>query len=155
MSIFTTAKEKDVFDSLNRELIETVIGQFVYYYQIDISNVKESIYNETISKTFFKPVKVFCLVDFIRPVSSAQPVGIDITYQIEVHFLRNILEDLQCNITEGSFFKFGEIYYEIDRVIQPKLIEGQPTTKWDVIALATSTRYTTLNISPTEEYHSY
>ena len=63
--LFIGQPERDLVKQINDELIESVIGQSIIYYPIDIERTNyHDLYGEAVTKTFLPPVRVYALVEF-------------------------------------------------------------------------------------------
>jgi len=126
--LFTGKKERDLVKQVNDELIERVIGQTVIYYPIDIEHTQfHDLYGEALRKSFLPPVRVYALVEFDGIMTEYNPsVGLDKTSSITVHFhKRRLTEDQDLYVREGDFLLYGDIYYEIVTLSEPKQLFGQ------------------------------
>jgi hypothetical protein len=126
--LFLGEKERNLVKQVNDELIERVIGQQVVYYSIDTEFTNyHSLYGEAIQKTFLPPVRVYALVEFdgIQTKFSTN-IGLDKEASITVHFhKRRLTEDQNLFVREGDFVLYGDIYYEILTLAEPKQLFGQ------------------------------
>ena len=126
--MFFGKKERDLVKQVNDEIIERVVGQQVLYFPIDAERTNfHSIYGEAIEKTFLPPVRVYALVEYQGVETTfTSNLGVDKTTKITIHFhKRRLTEDQDLFVREGDFAKYGNIYYEIVKLIEPKLIFGQ------------------------------
>ena len=125
--LFTGQKEKDLVKQVNDELIERVIGQVILYYPISLERTNfHSVYGEAIKKSFLPPVRVYALVDGPETETKTGKYGIDKTPKITVHFhKRRLNDDQDLYVREGDFILYGEDYYEIATLSQPKQLFGQ------------------------------
>ena len=126
--LFTGKKERDLVKQVNDELIERVIGQTVVYYPIDQNTTNfHPIYGEAIRKNFLPPVRVHALVEFDGITTKFEDsIGLDKESSITVHFhKRRLTEDQDLFVREGDFVLYGNIYYEIVTLSEPKQLYGQ------------------------------
>ena len=125
--LFLGKKERDLVKQVNDELIEKVIGQQILYYPIDMQTTNfHDLYGEAIEKTFLDPVKIHAMVKYESEQTSATPLGVDRVERISVLFhKRRLTEDQDLFVREGDFVLFGEIYYEILSLAEPKWLFGQ------------------------------
>ena len=135
--LFLGKKERDLVKQVNDELIERVIGQQIVYYPIDIGHTNyHSLYGEAIEKTFLPPVRVYALVEFegIQTKYSAN-IGLDKDISLVVHFhKRRLTEDQDLFVREGDFIVYGDVFYEIVTLAEPKQILGQIDHKMEISA---------------------
>jgi len=135
--LFLGKKERDLVKQVNDELIERVIGQQIIYYPLDLQRTKyHQLYGEAIVKTFLPPIRVYALVDYegIKTKFNSS-IGLDKEATISVHFhKRRLTEDQDLFVREGDFVLYGDIYYEIVTLDEPKQIFGQVDHKMEIVA---------------------
>tara|TARA_R110000824_G_scaffold5923_1_gene27040 strand:- start:17422 stop:17907 length:486 start_codon:yes stop_codon:yes gene_type:complete len=135
--LFTGKKERDLVKQVNDELIERVIGQQILYYPISLEHTNfHPLYGEAIEKTFLPPIRVFALVNWEELQTSwLNNVGVDKKASINVHFhKRRLTEDQDLYVRVGDFVSYGDIYYEIINLSEPKQLFGQPQHRMEISA---------------------
>ena len=135
--LFLGKKERDLVKQVNDELIERVIGQTVVYYPIDIERTNyHDLYGEALKKTFLPPVRVYALVEFDGITTKYNTnIGLDKDASITVHFhKRRLTEDQDLYVREGDFVLYGDIYYEIVTLGEPKQLFGQIDHRLEISA---------------------
>ena len=135
--MFLGEKEKNLVKQVNDEIIERVVGQQVLYFPIDIEHTNyHSLYGEAIQKTFLHPVRVYALVEYQGvETTDMDNFALDKATKIKINFhRRRLTEDQNLFVREGDFVRFGEIYYEIVKLIEPKLLFGQPESRFEIQA---------------------
>jgi hypothetical protein len=135
--MFLGEKEKNLVKQVNDEIIERVVGQQVLYFPIDIDHTDyHSLYGEAIEKNFLHPIRVFALVEYQGvETSDMDNFALDKATKIKINFhKRRLTEDQNLFVREGDFVRFGEIYYEIVKLIEPKLLFGQPESRFEIQA---------------------
>ena len=132
--LFLGQKERDIVKQVNDELIERVIGQTILYYPLNVaSSGYHKIYGEAINKIFSDPVKVNVLVEWDGFQTDTTHLGVDRKSSITVHFhKRRLFEDQDLFVTEGDFILYGDAYYEIVTINEPKQLFGQITNRVDI-----------------------
>ena len=135
--MFLGERERDLVKQVNDEIIERVIGQQVLYFPIDIEATNyHPLYGEAIEKTFLPPVRVYALVEFegIQTKYSAN-IGLDKDISLVVHFhKRRLTEDQDLFVRAGDFIVYGDVFYEIVTLAEPKQIFGQIDHKMEISA---------------------
>ena len=135
--LFTGKKERDLVKQVNDELIERVIGQTIAYYPLDIERTNyHDIYGEAIRKNFLPPIRVHALVEFdgINTKYSTN-IGLDKESSITVHFhKRRLTEDQDLFVREGDFVLYGDLYYEIVTLSEPRQLFGQIDHRLEISA---------------------
>jgi len=135
--MFLGEKEKNLVKQVNDEIIERVVGQQVLYFPIDIEHTDfHSLYGEAIEKNFLHPIRVYALVEFQGiETQDMDHFALDKMTNIKVNFhKRRLTEDQNLFVREGDFVRFGDIYYEIVKLIEPKLLFGQPESRFEIQA---------------------
>ena len=135
--LFTGQKERDLVKQINDEVIERVIGQTIVYYAIDTQRTNfHNLYGEAIEKTFLPPVRVYALVEYTNySTEYMEGAGIDKIWEINVHFHKRRLEDDQnLYVREGDFVLYSDNYYEIVKLVEPKLLFGQADHSFEISA---------------------
>ena len=133
--LFLGEKEKNLVKQINDEIIERVVGQQVLYFPIDMQTTNfHPIYGEAIEKNFLHPIRVYALVEFQGvETSDMENIAIDKATKIKVNFhKRRLTEDQNLFVREGDFVRFEDIYYEIVKLIEPKILFGQPESRFEV-----------------------
>jgi len=133
--MFFGEKEKNLVKQINDEIIERVVGQQVLYFPIDVESTDfHPIYGEAIEKNFLHPIRVFALVEFQGvETSDMENIALDKATKIKVNFhKRRLAEDQNLFVREGDFVRFGEVFYEIVKLLEPKILFGQPETRFEV-----------------------
>jgi hypothetical protein len=124
--LFFNNKERNLVKQVNDELLERVIGQTVLYYSISNTHTNfHSLYGEAIEKNFLPPIRVYVLIDWGETTTSATAYGLDRLYSLTCHFhKRRLTEDQDLYVREGDFILYGEDYYEILSLSEPKQLFG-------------------------------
>jgi len=135
--LFLGEKEKNLVKQVNDEIIERVVGQQILYFAIDMETTNfHSLYGEALEKNFLHPIRIYALVEYGGVETSYMDnVGIDKKTTAVVRFhKRRLTEDQNLFVREGDFIRYGDIYYEIVKINEPKQLFGQIDSKFEVIA---------------------
>jgi hypothetical protein len=135
--MFFGKKERDLVKQVNDEIIERVVGQQVLYFPIDIETTNyHPLYGEAVEKTFLPPVRVHALVEFQGiETSFMENIAVDKMTKIKVNFhKRRLTEDQDLFVREGDFVRYGEVFYEIVKLMEPKLLFGQVEHRFEIQA---------------------
>ena len=134
--LFLGKKEKDLVKQVNDEVLERVVGQTVVYYPISIEHTNfHDLYGEAIDKTFMDPIRIYALVRYESQATTTTSLGVDRVEKISVSFhKRRLTEDQDLFVREGDFVLFGEHYYEILTLIEPKFLFGQVESRFEITA---------------------
>jgi len=141
--LFLGEKERNLVKQVNDELIERVIGQQILYYPIDVNTTNyHPTYGEAIQKTFLPPIRVYALIEFEGiETTYSKNIGMDKNSSIIVHFhKRRLTEDQNLFVRDGDFVLYGNFYYEIVTLGEPKQLFGQIGHKMEISAKCTRAR---------------
>ena len=128
--LFFGKKERDLVKQVNDESID-----------IETTNY-HSLYGEAIQKTFLPPVRIYALVSWEGiETSNADSLGLDKMSSITIHFhKRRLTEDQDLYVREGDFVLYGDIYYEIMSLSEPRQLFGQTDFKLEIAAKCSRAR---------------
>lgn len=144
--LFLGEKERNLVKQVNDELIERVIGQTVVYYPISREHTNYNLYGESIQKTFLNPIRIQALVKWEGSNTTTEAFGIDRRTSITVQFhKRRLIEDQDLIVREGDFLLYGDTFYEIVTLAEPKLLFGQIDNKFEIIAKCVKARENVFN----------
>jgi hypothetical protein len=122
---FISRKEIAFINSVNKELIQSVVGQTVYYYAILPERTKRNdLYNEAVTKVWAPPVRTNCLLYYENTQEQIGSLPPDAKFKIDVYFHTEELRDRGLMPKMGDFLQFGDIVFEIYQVTQPQIIYG-------------------------------
>ena len=147
--LFLGKKERDLVKQVNDELIERVVGQQILYYPISVEDTDfHPVYGEAIHKNFLNPIRVYALVEWQGYETETTNLGVDRKSKITVHFhKRRLTEDQNLFVREGDFVLYGETYYEIVTLNEPKQLFGQINHMFDITAECVKAREGLFNAS--------
>ncbi len=134
--LFVGQKEKDLVKQVNDEVIERVVGQTIVYYPISLENTQfHDLYGEAINKNFLDPVRVYAMVKYQSQTTTVSPLGLDRIERISVAFhKRRLSEDQDLFVREGDFIQYGQFFYEILTLEEPKWLFGQVESSFEIAA---------------------
>ena len=139
---FLPRKEVNLFDHLNQELIDDIIGQTVDIYKVKIDDTTSNIYGESDDgiKYFEKGFRVNCLIQFNEPEVEYEDFGADLNSSIEMFFHKTSLSGSDFYPEIGDVVDWNDFYWEIDGTSEPQLLQGHWDFKHQVKATAHRTR---------------
>ena len=143
---FIPQKEVYLWDSMNEELIDEIVGQSVDIYKIDVEESDDNIYGESLTKYFKQAFRVNCLVLFNEPLTEQNEFGPDTNSDIEMYFHRNSLSDANFFPEIGDIVDWNDFYWEMNEVVEPQLIAGHPEYNHQIRAKAHRIRNSSLQI---------
>jgi hypothetical protein len=110
---------------INKELINNIIEQQVGYYKISLDKTISNVYGESTKKVYNDPILVNCLIERSPSTWGETEFGTDVTRDISVRFLRDILVDIQLVPEVGDIILWQDSYYEIDGLVENQLVVGK------------------------------
>ena len=143
---FVPQKEINLFDSMNEELIDEIVGQSVDIYKISINNTEENMYGESTTKYYNDGFRVNCLINFIEPTIEQEDFGADLNASVEMYFHRTTLSEADFFPEIGDIVDWNDFYFEINSVTEPQLIAGHQGFKHEIKAIAHRSRLSSLQI---------
>jgi hypothetical protein len=145
--MFLGKKERDLVKQVNDEIIEKVVGQALLYYPIDRATTNyHPIYGEAIHKNFLNPIKINALIKWEGEGTETDEFGVDRRSSITVNFhRRRLAEDQDLYVREGDFVLYGDTYYEIATLNNPKNLFGQVDYKFEITAKCVKARESMFN----------
>lgn len=140
--MFFGKNERDYVKQVNDELIERVIGQGVIYYPISETHTNfHGLYGEAIEKTFLPPIRIHALVLLENISTITKNYGLDKEAKIIVNFhKRRLTEDQNMFIREGDFVCYGDRFYEIVSLAEPRELFGQADHRFEISAICIQAR---------------
>tara|TARA_R100001015_G_C4491017_1_gene68593 strand:- start:133 stop:618 length:486 start_codon:yes stop_codon:yes gene_type:complete len=135
--LFLGEKEKNLVKQVNDEIIERVVGQQILYFAIDMETTNfHPLYGEAMEKNFLHPIRVYALIEYGGVETQfMENVGLDKKTSLTAKFhKRRLTEDQNLFVREGDFVRYGDIYYEIVKLNEPKQLFGQIESKFEIIA---------------------
>lgn len=132
MALFGSSRDFSFVQKINNELLEDVIQQEVDYYKLYLPEVKSNdtsnLYGEASSqKTYYRPVRLACLVDRTAGFSAAadDQFGIDVNANYVFNFLRPKLEELSLVPQIGDIIEDRGRYFEVDNLSEIQFFLGK------------------------------
>ena len=112
--LFIGQREVQFINDITKELIKDVVGQFINYFPVStIKSEVHTVYNESIQKIFENPIRILALVGMPEYTSKTTSFGPDLEAKIEVLIQYRDLQDKNVTLSEGDFFTFDDVLYEV------------------------------------------
>ena len=143
---FTPRDDIKLFDAINEELIDELVGQTVDIYKVNLDDTESNLYGESTSKTFDVGFRVNCLIQFNEPETTMNEFGSDTNASIELYFHRNSLKDTDFFPEIGDIVDWNQFYWELDSVTEPQLVSGHQGFRHQIKATAHRARLSSLQI---------
>ena len=146
--LFVGQKEKDLVKQVNDEVIEKVVGQTIIYYPVSLNDTNfHDLYGEAIDKVFMNPVRIYAMVKYVSQTTTVTPLGADRVERINVAFhKRRLTEDQDLFVREGDFIQYGQYFYEILTLEEPKWLFGQVESSFEIAATCVRAREGLFNV---------
>lgn len=127
---FILEREIAFINRVNKELIQSVVGEEVYYYEVAVQQTRSNkLYGEAAQKTWKPPVKLNALVKWDNPTTEFKNIGADAKYTLEAYCHTQELDERNLLPKEGDFVEYGQVYFEVTSVTNPQLVFGQVNNK--------------------------
>lgn len=143
---FTPQKDINLFDAINEELIDELIGQSVDVYKISVEDTESNIYGESSTKYYNDGFRVNCLIQYNDPETLQEEFGPDVNATIEMYFHRTTLSEAGFYPEVGDIVDWNDIYWEMGSVTEPQLISGHQNFKHQIKVMAHRMRLSNLQI---------
>jgi len=144
---FVPQKEINLFDVMNEELIDEIVGQVVDIYKVEVDETTANVYGESTTKYFGKGFRVNCLINFTEPtIEINDGLGSDLNTTVELYFHRTTLKEADFYPEIGDIVDWNDFYFEINGTTEPQLIAGHPNFKHQIKATAHRMRQSSLQI---------
>ena len=117
---FIPQKEVELFDALNEELIDDILGQYVDIYKISLDDTKANIYGEAGTKYYQTGFRVNCLISWEEPVFQQLEAGPDLDTNVELYFHRNTLAEAGFlpEVGDVLLFNGSKVTHGIEKVTE-------------------------------------
>ena len=145
---FVPQKEINLFDSMNEELIDEILGQYVDIYKISLDETDANIYGESSTKYYNVGFRVNCMLMYNEPETIQDEFGADVNSTIDMYFQRNNLSSGSLNFYPevGDVVDWNDHFWEINSVTEPQLIAGHQGYRHSIVASANRSRLSNLQI---------
>ena len=125
MALFGGSRDISLFNTLSKELINDIIQTEIGYYKFVLEKTTSNIYDESMGKMFYEPVRIACLINREDQSWSSDDFGSDIDQSVNFRFLKEGLKDINLFPEIGDILLFRNNFYEVDSKIENELILGK------------------------------
>jgi len=125
MALFGRNRDIQVFNTVNRELLEDIISQQVGYYKVKLNDTSTNVYGEAINKYYIGPVLLNCLIERGDFGVNRIEYNIDVTRESTFRFFKNHLIDANVVPEIGDVVFWNEHFFEVDNVNENQFIVGK------------------------------
>jgi hypothetical protein len=134
--LFVGQPERNLVKQINDEIVERMVGQTILYFPIDIDRTNyHKLYGEALEKNFLNPVRVYALVEWEGSTTESENGTVDKTSKIVINFhKRRLTEDQDLYVRVGDYIKYGDNYYELVELNEPREMFGRTEYKVEIVA---------------------
>lgn len=125
MALFGTNRDIQVFNTVNKELLEDIISQQVGYYKIKLNNTSTNVYGEATNKYFIGPVLLNCLIERGDFGVNRIDYSVDVNRPSTFRFFKNHLIEANVLPEIGDVVFWNEHFFEVDNVNENQYIVGK------------------------------
>lgn len=143
---FFESRDFELFQSLNKELINRFVETPVVIYRQDVRQSETNIYGESVGgKSFMIGLLVNCLIQRDDQTTEYEGFGSDARQNLQFRFLRRTLEEVNFKPAIGDVIKFNNNYYEVGGLVENELVAGNTEFANSVICNTTMARRSKYN----------
>jgi hypothetical protein len=146
MPKFVLARDIDFFRSISRELVDTVIQTAIVLFKVNTYESKVNIYGESLNKTWYPGVEMYCIIDKEPEGITYEGFGPDSSQTITFKIDKLTCEEKGIYPEIGDMIFFDQSYYEIDNTNEVQFLGGQPDNNYSIVCTAFMSRKSDLNI---------
>lgn len=151
MSLFLRQRDLDLFNKMTNTLIESVIETPINLYKLSVSSMVDDLYGDSLSKVYYSPIQVNCLVEHDAEVTEASEVGIDVNQNIVARFQRDTLKTKDIYPEIGDIIEWNNSFYEINDIDENQIIAGNIEFNYSILCKCSLSRRSKVQI---EEFRS-
>ena len=150
MPKFMLGRDLQLFRSIARELVDTVIENTCVLFKVNLNETKVNIYGESTNKTWYPGVELFVIIDKEPEDVIYEGFGPDNTQNITFKFDRLLCEERNTYPEIGDVIYFDNSYYEIDNTNEIQFVGGLPGNNsdrnWSIVCSTFMVSKSNLNI---------
>jgi len=136
------ALDRDIrfFESISKELVDTVIETTVVLFKLAIEDISTNLYGESLNKSYYQGTECTAVIERDDTSVSYEGFGSDSGQMEDSRLNRITLKDKGFYPEIGDIIKHNDAYFEIDNVREDQLIGGQSGEKFSIICSTFMTR---------------
>lgn len=150
MPKFMLDRDLQLFRSIARELVDTVIENTCVLFKINLNETKVNLYGESTNKTWYPGVELFVLINKESQTSAYEGFGPERNQNIEFKFDRLLCEERNTYPEIGDVIFFDNAYFEIDNTTEIQFVGGLPgensDRNWSIVCSTFMVSKSNLNI---------
>ena len=125
MALFGTLRDINVFNTVNRELLEDIISTQIGYYKVKLGDTQPNMYGEAVSKYFIGPVLLNCLIERGDFGVNRTDYAIDVNRKSVFRFFKQHLQETNVFPEIGDVVMWNEHFFEVNNVNENQYIVGK------------------------------
>ena len=146
MPKFLQARDIDLFKSIARELVDTVIQNTIVLFKVNMNETKVNIYGESLNKTWYPGVELYALYSKSPEDVVYEGFGPEMQQNITFKLDRMMCEEKNVYPEVGDIIFFDTSYYEIDNTNEIQFIGGSPDNNFSIVCETFMVTKSNLNI---------
>ena len=146
MPKFLQARDIDLFKSIARELVDTVIQNTIVLFKVNMNETKVNIYGESLNKTWYPGVELYALYSKSPEDVVYEGFGPEMQQNITFKLDRIMCEEKEVYPEVGDIIFFDTSYYEIDNTNEIQFIGGSPDNNFSIVCETFMVTKSNLNI---------
>ena len=135
-----------MMNSLNGELLSSIIEQTVVIYRIDAESTQENMYGESLNKFYFDGIEIQCLVENDPESTVYEGFGPDVKKGTVFKFHQKLCEIKDIYPQIGDIVAWENAYFEIENVVENQFLGGQPEKNYSLLCNAHISRNSKINL---------
>lgn len=147
---YFTRRDVRLMNSLNGELLNDIIEQFVIVYKINPNETEANLYGESLDKIYYEGVKINCLVETDPQSTNYEGFGPDVKKGTLFRFHQKLCEIKNIYPEVSDIIEWENAYFEISNVVENQFLGGQPEKNYSLVCNAHLSRKSRLNITNRE-----
>lgn len=146
MPKFISPRDVNFFKGIAREVVDDVVQNIIVLFKINLNDTRVNIYGESLNKTWYPGVELYCLIDKQPQSATYEGFGSDVNQTIEFRLDRFMCEEKELYPEIGDVIKFNESYFEIDNIVETQFSGGQPYNNFSIVCTGFVVSKSGLNI---------
>ena len=147
---YFTRRDVRLMNSLNGELLNDIIEQFVIVYKINPNETEANLYGESLDKIYYEGVKINCLVETDPQSTNYEGFIPDVKKGTIFRFHQKLCEIKNIYPEVSDIIEWENAYFEISNVVENQFLGGQPEKNYSLVCNAHLSRKSRLNITNRE-----
>tara|TARA_Y100000287_G_scaffold140252_1_gene115005 strand:- start:906 stop:1367 length:462 start_codon:yes stop_codon:yes gene_type:complete len=143
---YFSRRDVRMMNSLNGELLSSIIEQTVVIYRIDAESTQENMYGESLNKFYFDGIEIQCLVENDPESTVYEGFGPDVKKGTVFKFHQKLCEIKDIYPQIGDIVAWENAYFEIENVVENQFLGGQPEKNYSLLCNAHLSRNSKINL---------